>query len=172
MKKLLCLMLCLMMPFAALAEADNPLSADDFALTVNDTVYNLAYGLNAAELVGVLESHTGAPLAMTETISCMFSGMDREYANDAVVLGTYPIGTDGGDLVESIIVLSDAFITDRGAMVGMSKAEVEALYGTDYVLDWDQMIYSLGEMEPQLIFVIDLNTNVVTSWMMLRNTVV
>ena len=169
MKKLLCLLLCLLMPFAALAEEIAPLSADDFVLTVGETVF--ALGEDAAALVEALEALTGAPLEMTETVSCMFSGMDREFAGDDVLVGTYPIGTDGGDVVESVMVFTDALTTARGAAVGMTKEEIETLYGADYFLDWDTMIYSLGELEPQLMFTLDLETGVVVSWMLLRNTV-
>ena len=169
MKKLLCLLLCMLLPFAALAEEIAPLSADDFVLTVGETGF--ALGEDAAALVEALEALTGEALEMTETVSCMFSGMDREFANDDVLVGTYPIGTDGGDVVESVMVFTDALTTVRGAAVGMTKEEIEALYGADYVLDWDTMIYSLGELEPQLMFTLDLETGVVVSWMLLRNTV-
>ena len=169
MKKLLCLLLCLTLPLAALAEVA-PLSAEDFELTVGETVYRL--GEDAAALVEALEALTGEPLSKTETVSCMFDGMDREFANDAVLVGTYPIGADKSDVVESVMVLTDALATARGAVTGMTKEEVEALYGTDYFLDWNQMIYSQGVLEPQLIFTLDLDTGAVVSWMLLRNTVV
>ena len=169
MKKLLCLLLCLLLPFAALAEEIAPLSADDFILTVGDAAF--ALGEDAAPLVEALEALTGAPLEMTETVSCMFSGMDREFAGDAVLVGTYPIGADGGDVAESVMVFTDVLATARGAAVGMTREDIEALYGTDYFLDWDTMVYSLGELEPQLMFTLDLETGAVVSWMLLRNTV-
>ena len=168
MKKLLCLLLCLLLPLAALAEAKS-LSAEDFIITVEGTGY--LPGEDAAPLVAALEALTGAPLEMVETISCMFSGMDREFSNDAVLVGTYPIGEAGSDVIESVMVFTDALATERGAVVGMTRAEIEALYGNDYFLDWDTMIYSLGELEPQIMFTLDLDTDVVVSWMLLRNTV-
>ena len=167
MKKLLCLMICLMLPLAALAEAA-PLSGEDLRLTVGETTF--ALGEDAAPLVAALEELTGAPLAMTETVSCMFDGMDREFANDEVLVGTYPIGVGGADVTESVMVFTDALATARGAAVGMTKAEIEALYGMDYFLDWDTMIYSLGELEPQIMFTLDLDTGVVVSWMLFRST--
>ena len=167
MKKLICWLVCLMLPLSALAEAA-PLSAEDFVLTIGETVYLL--GEEAAPMVAALEALT-APMDKTETVSCMFDGMDREFANDAVLVGTYPIGVGGGDVVESVMAFTDALTTARGAAVGMTQAEIEALYGTDYVLDWDTMIYALGELEPQLMFTLDLDTGVVVAWMLLRNTV-
>ena len=168
MKKLLCLLLCLMLPLAALAEAA-PLTAEDFIVTVEGESF--LPGQDAAPLVSALEALTGAPLNMAVTASCMFDGMDCEYFNDAVLVGTYPIGEDGGDVIESVMVFTDALATERGAVVGMTRAEIEALYGDDYFLDWDTMIYSLGELEPQIMFTLDLDTDVVISWMLLRNTV-
>ena len=53
----------------------------------------------------------------------------------------------------------------------LSKAEIEALYGLNYVLDYDQMLYQYGEDGPMLIFTLNLETDAVVSWMLLRNTV-
>ena len=167
MKKLLCLLLCLTLPLAALAEAAT-LTNEDFTLTVGDTAY--ALGEDAAALVTALEALTGAPLDMTESVSCMFDGMDREFANDAVLVGTYPIGVGGADVTESVLVFTEALTTARGAAVGMTRAEIEELYGADYFLDWDTMIYSLGALEPQIMFTLDLDTDVVVSWMLFRST--
>ena len=169
MKRILCLLLCLLWPLAALAEEIAPLTAEDFTLAAGDQV--LALGVDAGPWLEILEEMTGMPFDKTETVSCMFSGMDREYANDALIIGTYPLGADGADVLESVIVLTDAFTTARGAAVGMARAEIEALYGDDYFLDWDTMIYSNGLLEPQLMFTFDLDTEEVVSWMLLRNTV-
>lgn len=168
MKKLLCLLLCLALPLAAMAEVA-PLTAEDFIITVGDGSY--LPGEEAAPLVDALEALTGAPLNMTVTASCMFDGMDCEYFNDAVLVGTYPIGENGSDVIESIMVFTDTLRTERGAAVGMTRAEIEALYGEDYFLDWDTMIYAMGELQPQIMFTLDLDTDVVVSWMLLRNTV-
>ena len=167
MKKLFYLMICLMLPLAALAEAA-PLSEEDLRLTVGETTF--ALGEEAAPLVAALEELTGAPLAMTETVSCMFDGMDREFANDAVLVGTYPIGVNGGDVIESVWVGTDALKTERGAMVGMTREEIEALYGADYFLDWTTMVYSLGVLEPQIMFILDEDLQAVESWMLFRGT--
>ena len=173
MKKLLALLICLMLPFAALAEEIAPLSDEDLTLWVGESVYSL--GEEAAALVEALEALTGAPLAMTESISCMFDGMDREFENEAVLVGTYPIGVGGSDVVESVMVFADVLTTARGAAVGMTKADIEALYGTEYDLDWNEMAYFLpGEPdhEPMLIFILDLETDEVVGWMLLRGTMV
>lgn len=171
MKKLLCLLLCLMLPLAALAEEIAPLSEEDFTLTVGETAH--ALGEDAAAMVAALEELIGAPLAIAETTSCMFDGMDREFGDwETVLVGTYPIGPGKSDVVESVTVAIDALTTARGASVGMTKEEIEALYGTDYFLDWDTMIYSLGEFDPQLMFILDPDTRtVVVAWMLLRGTV-
>ena len=168
MKKLLCLLICLTLPLTALAEAAAPLTEEDFALTVGETAY--ALGGDAAALVAALEALT-APMDKTETVSCMFDGMDREFENEAVLVGTYPIGADGSDVVESVMVFTDALTTARGAAVGMTREDIEAFYGEDYILDWDTMIYSLGEIGPQLMFILDLDTDAVVAWMLLRGTV-
>lgn len=168
MKKLICLLLCLMMPLMALAEDIAPLTADDLILTVGEETF--ALGEDAAPLVEALAVLTGAPLTMSESTSCMFDGKDREFENEAVLVGTYPIGKDGGDATESVTVFTDALMTARGAVVGMTREEIEALYGADYFLDWTTMVYSLGVLEPQIMFILDADLNVVESWMVFRST--
>lgn len=168
MKRLLCLILCLMLPLCALAEEIAPLSEEDFTLTIGETVYPL--GEDPAPLLAALETLTGAPLTMAESISCMFDGMDREYENEAVLVGTYPIGKNGGDAIESVWVCTDDLATQRGATIGMTREEITALYGEDYFLDWTTMVYSTGVLEPQIMFILDEDLQVVESWMLFRST--
>ena len=172
MKKLLCLFLCLLLPLGALAEEIAPLSMEDATLVIGDTVYTLDD--DPAALIAALEALTGGPLAMTESVSCMFSGMDREYENEAVLVGTYPIGKNGGDMIESVIIYTDALATARGATVGMTTDDIRALYGEPYFIDWNELLYYLtedanspDEFGPGIYFGFDLDTGEII-YLMLR----
>lgn len=170
MKKALIFLLALLLCLPCLAEDAMPLEERDFALFLeNETEITL--GQDAAAAAALLSAHSGMPFECLEAESCMFSGMDKEYSNEALVLGSYPIGPNGGDALESVLVFSPDYQTARGAKVGCSKNEIEALYGLNYTLDYDQMLYQLGEDGPMLIFTLDLETNAVVSWLLLRNTV-
>ena len=168
MKKLLCLLLCLALPLCALAEDVAPLPDVDFTLmTIGDTVFYL--GNDAALLLSALEALTGEPLAMSESESCMFDGMDREYENSHVVVGTYPVGKDGGDVSESVIVYTDALMTARGATVGMTTGDIEALYGEPGLRDPEALLYQGEESsnhQPYLIFGFDPDTDEITYWIL------
>lgn len=177
MKKLLCLLLCLL-PLCALAEEIPPLPEEDFVLTIGDTAYTL--GEDATALLAALEELTGKSLLTDEAISCMFDGMDREFMIreddvDIVVVGTYPIGRNGGDVSESVIVSTDILATARGAIVGMTTEDIEALYGEPALRDHDALIYQgpeASDHQPYLIFGFDVDTNVITYWIVGRGVFV
>ena len=50
----------------------------------------------------------------------------------------------------------------------MTRDEIVALYGNDYILDYDTMIYELYPGGPQLSFIFEGDS--VSAWMLFRNT--
>lgn len=144
------------------------LTGEDLVFQVADTVFRP--GDPAAPLVRALEAYLGTPLTVTETESCMFAGMDREYGCDALVLGTHPTGKNGADALESVLVFAEPFATARGITVGMTKEEVLALYGTSGTEDWDELVFTESDTGASLVFVFDTETEQVICWMLLRNT--
>ena len=131
---------------------------------------------SAAELLSALEAYTGAPVLMTfEDADCMLPGMTREYltADGMFVLATRPLpGDPAANTIESVMVLTDSVATHRGARVGMALAEIEALYGTDYALDYDTAFYANGDFDPQVMFFFDTETWICVGWMLFRNMVI
>jgi len=166
-RKFLLISLLLFIPALALAEA-MPLSDTDFTLCVGDEAFSL--GTDATPLIAALDAYCDEPLTMSESDSCMFSGKDREFENSDVLLGTYPIGADGTDQLESILVMTDRFTTARGAAVGMTLSDIYDLYGEEGVTDYDQLVYTTGDLSPIISFTFDPSTEVVTSWFLFRNT--
>lgn len=177
LKKMLCLLaaLCLLPVFALAdptaepeSEGIAPLIEADFLFTFEDAEY--ALGGEVAPLIAAVEQKYGAAMELVEAESCMFTGKDREYSNADLVIGTYPAGKDGADVIETIMALSETFMTARGACVGMTLDEVAELYGDNFTLDYDQMIYQMGENGPMLVFNIDLESDEVVCWSLLKNT--
>lgn len=173
MRKGLCALVALVLalPLCGVAElvAGAPLAEDDFALVLEGETYRL--GDAAAPLAAVMEAAMG-PVAVTEADSCMFDGQDKEFATGELLMATYPIGPGGADVIETLMVIGGAHETARGIGIGAAKAEVVAAYGEAYALDYDQLIYRQGEgeMAPFIAFVLDLETDTVASFYMMRNT--
>lgn len=177
MKKLLMLLLSLLLLTPALAEPPL-LTDDDFTLRLSDVADAPVYSIGgeADVLLLALAEFTGAPVAMTfEDQDCMLPGMTREYltADEMFVVATRPLPGDAqANTIESVMVLTDAVATYRDARVGMSLGEIAALYGADYALDYDTVIYSNGDFEPQLMFFFDMETWQCVGWMIFRNMVI
>lgn len=177
MKKLLALLLILLLALPALADMP-ALTTEDFTLRLTEGEDAATYrpGDDAAALLAGLKACTGAPVVMTfEDADCMLPGMTREYvtADEMIIVATRPLpGDAAANTVESVMVLTPEVATHRGARVGMTLADVEALYGTDYALDFDTVVYTNGEFEPQILFFFDLDTWTVTGWMLFRNLVI
>lgn len=169
MGKLLALLLCCLLPVIALAEAPG-LGEDDFAFRVGEDAYRL--GDIAEPFLDAIEERYGL-LTVTEADSCMFTGKDKEYAGEELLIATYPIGPNGEDVIETIFVVAGAHETARGISIGATREAVIAAYGEGYTIDYDQMIYAMGDplTEPLLVFVFDLGSDTVISFYMIRNTI-
>ncbi|MBE5797133.1 MAG: hypothetical protein E7327_07125 [Clostridiales bacterium] len=176
MKRMLVLLLSLLLLTPVLA--DELLQAEDFTLRLTDSedAPVFAIGDPAQALLDALADYTGAPVQMTfEDQDCMLPGMTREYltADEMFVLATRPLPGDAkANTLESVMVLTDAVVTRRGAKVGMTLAEIEALYGAEYALDYDTVFYSNGDFEPQLMFFFDTESWRCIGWMIFRNMVI
>lgn len=176
MKKLIALLLTLLLALPALAEA-LPLTEEDFTLRLSDEAGAPVYpiGEDAAEMLAALEAYTGAPVALTfEDADCMLPGMTREYltADEMFVVATRPLpGDPDANTVESVMVITPEIATHRGARVGMTLGDIEALYGTEYALDWDTVVYG-DAFGPQVFFFFDTETWTCIGWMLFRNMVI
>lgn len=177
MKKLIAVLLAMLLAVPAFADTPS-LTAEDYTLrlAVEEDAPVFTLGDEADALLAALEVYTGAPVAMTfEDQDCMLPGMTREYltADEMFVLATRPLpGDANANTIESIMVLTESVATHRGARVGMTLAEIEALYGTDYALDYDTAFYANGDFDPQVMFFFDTETWVCLGWMLFRNMVI
>jgi len=141
---------------------------EDFIFLFNEAEY--ALGCEAAELIAAIEAHYEMPMDVLEAPSCLFDGMDREYSNEDLVFATYPIGEDGADMLETVMVFSPEYPSARGICVGMTRAEVEAAYGDNYYFDYNQMFYFLNVEENSPMIVFTLEEDVVLEYYLFLNT--
>ena len=71
----------------------------------------------------------GEPVKYTESASCAFDGLDKNYYYGSFYLDTYP--KDGKDYVYGWWFADDSVSTEEGIYIGSTQADVEKAYGTD-----------------------------------------
>lgn len=146
-----------------------PLTEDDLLFRFGEEVY--ALGSPAAPLVEAV-NRVSPPLDVQEVDSCLFSGKDKEFVNEQLLIGTLPRGQGGQDLIETIMVLNGDHLTARGIGIGNLEQEVLKAYGEPFLKDYDLLIYHLGDGQdgPQLVFVLNLQDDSVLSYYYFLNT--
>ena len=122
----------------------NNTSVDDFVFEYKGI--RISPDMNTNEFLANL----GEPLHYYEVKSCAFEGMDKIYTYTSFEISTYPNGAN--DLVSSIYFKDDTVTTEEGAYLGMAKADVLALYGSNYTESAGAYVYSKGGMELHFIF--------------------
>ena len=116
------------------------------------TVDGVAIGMDM-EAVNLKEL-LGEPKNYFEAQSCAFNGMDKMYTYDHFEIDTY--FDDKTDRVRTIVFLDDMVKTDEGVYIGMTKADMENAYGTDYTVDGSSCIYTKDGMT--LVFILNGET--------------
>lgn len=83
-----------------------------------------------AEAAPILET-LGEPKGYTEEASCAFDGLDKTYDYGGFCLTTCPM--EGQDYVYSLWFVDDTVSTSEGIRIGSTRAEVEAILGSDAI---------------------------------------
>ena len=112
-------------------------SGDIFSFTAKDIKMELKQ--DAAAILEAL----GEPKSYTESESCAFDGIDKEYVFSSFVITTYPDGDT--DRINSITLMDDVYATDEGITIGDSKEKVEEAYGADAFNGVNAYIITKGE---------------------------
>lgn len=116
--------------------ADSMVDESDFAADIQGTVVRLDEEINQ------LMNELGAPDRFTETVSNPRIGSDKTYTYNGIVISTNP--RNGKDIVSSIQYCGEEK-TLSGVGIGSTRADIEAAYGIDYLIDPDYIIYTYGE---------------------------
>ena len=132
MKKLFALLLSVVMLlcFAACTPTQTPETPDNqepvqdsFTFTYKGT--KIALNAPAEAVVAAL----GEPLEYSESTSCAFDGLDKQYKYDSFYLETYPL--NGKDYIYGWWFVDDLVETEEGICIGSTQADVEAAYGAE-----------------------------------------
>lgn len=132
MKKLIAMLLAvaMLLCFAACQPTETPDTPDNqepaqdsFTFTYKGT--KIALNAPAEAVVAAL----GEPLEYSESTSCAFDGLDKQYKYDSFYLETYPL--NGKDYVYGWWFVDDLVETEEGICIGSAHADVEAAYGAE-----------------------------------------
>ena len=103
--------------------SENDTSADAAAFTYKGTA--IAMKADAAAILEAL----GEAKHYTETTSCAFDGLDKEYTYTSFVITTYPTGDE--DFINSVTLVDDTVSTPEGICIGDAQDKVEEVLGAD-----------------------------------------
>ena len=123
-------------------------------------VYNGTTVIPHAKMADLLAG-LGNYLAYEESASCKYQGLDKDYTYAGFKLRTYPV--DGVDYVLNICFTDDSVETPEGIMLGSTKEEVIAAYGTSYTESSGNMIYIKEKTEIRFRFT-DNSVNAIEYW--------
>lgn len=116
--------------------ADARVDESDFAAEIQGTVVKLDEEIN--KLMDTL----GEPDSFVETVSNPRMGSDKTYTYNGIVISTNP--KNGKDIINRIQYHGKEK-TLSGIGIGSTRADIEAAYGIDYLIDPDYIIYTYGE---------------------------
>ena len=85
----------------------------------------------------------GEPIKYSETASCAFDGLDKNYYYGNLYIDTYPEG--GKDYIYGWWFADDTLTTEEGIYIGATQAEVETAYGADTFNGTNAYVITKGE---------------------------
>ncbi len=128
-------------------------SGDTTTGTVQTDAYTFIYNNTSvtphAKMTELLNG-LGDPTTYEESESCYYQGLDKDYTYPGFKLRTYPV--DGVDYVLNVCFVDDSVTTPEGVMLGSSRDEVIAAYGSSYVEENGSTVYTKGKTELRFRF--------------------
>ena len=112
-------------------------------------------------LMSELTAGLGNPVSYEESPSCLYQGLDKDYTYVGFKLRTYP--ENGIDYVLNICFTDDSVATPEGIMLGSARSEVEAAYGTDFIEQNGNVLYTKDKTELRFRFDGD-NVSAIEYW--------
>jgi hypothetical protein len=140
-KYILAALACLLLAFAcgcgtnAEAKIEPGFVEADLFLIIDGQEFRCA--VNIEEIIAVF----GDDYVYSESISCMYDGLDKSFIYDIAEFYTYP--ARNGDYVNEIYTSSSEVATSRGIRVGSAKDDVIAAYGEPAEDTGTLLIYEL-----------------------------
>jgi hypothetical protein len=121
------------------------------------------FGYNGAELVlGSLADDfmaaAGQPNQIFEAPSCAFEGIDKILYYPGFMVNTYPV--DGKDYILAVVFADDSVTTAEGVYLGMSRTEVEGVYGSPATAEGNAASYAKDGMSLRFIYEDDVAVDI------------
>ena len=110
------------------------------------------------DMAEVLDAFSDYEYEYSETISCAYNGLDKiyDFVDKGFIVYTYPDGDK--DYVLEVAVSGDGIAQKDGKIkVGMTKADVEALFGTEYEELGETISYTVKDKQT-MYFLLDEGT--------------
>ena len=152
MKKILTLILALTMvlSLAACGGSETPAGNNEEVggTPANTGAETYAYTYKGVELKLYAEAEPviaalGEPTKYSETASCAFDGLDKNYYYGNLYIDTYP--ENGKDYIYGWWFADDTLTTEEGVYIGATQAEVETAYGADSFNGTNAYVIQKGE---------------------------
>ena len=140
---ILALALAVSLLLCACGNSQKTLEPADLSMTVGGT------SITADSQIPALLESLGDGYEMAEAVSCVYSGMERTYAYENLILYTYP-GDDGAEHLMEAYAQADAQ-TSRGVKIGDSLKDVETAYGSDYTRAGDVVTFEIPASNEQMV---------------------
>ena len=137
-RRLLSILLAAFLLLQLAACGEKTISEADLSLTVNGTA------VRPDTSVSALLDAFGGDYTYSEAVSCVYTGMDKTYAYDDLILYTYPDG-DADRLLE--LYCTGNVQTAQGIGIGASRKDLEAAYGTDHTQAGSTLTYALSAQD-------------------------
>ncbi len=100
-----------------------------------------------------LAAGLGDPVNYAESESCLYQGLDKDYTYPGFKLRTYP--EEGIDYVLNVMFTDDSVATPEGIMLGSTRDEVIAAYGSSYTEENGSTVFTRGKTELRIRFTDD-----------------
>ena len=152
MKKILTLILalCMVLALAACGGSEAPAGNQEEVggQPANSGAETYAYTYKGVELKLYAEAEPiiaalGEPTKYSETASCAFDGLDKNYYYGNLYIDTYP--ENGKDYIYGWWFADDTLTTEEGIYIGATQAEVETAYGADTFNGTNAYVIKKGE---------------------------
>ena len=151
MKKLvlsavLALSICMVFMLSGCGSSDSKLTSIDIDGT------KISCRMDMAE---VLSAFSEYEYEYSESISCAYNGLDKiyDFTDKGFTVYTYPDG-DKDYVLEVVVYSEDISQADGKVKVGMSKEDLESMYGTDYSKDGEAISFAVKD-EQSMYFLLD-----------------
>ena len=142
-----------------------PLNDADFVFVFGET--EAALGDSPEELVNEIAFSEGRPPQVEYGYHNVFASHAKAYNTSEITVQSGK-GSTTPEEITGIYVDTDIVKTRRGVGVGDALSEVIRLYGDDYMVFMDTIIYKTAD-EKALVFQIDNDTKTVFSYAILKN---